>query len=113
MINPNVIKSEILSIQNIPDNERRNMKKIDHTRKKNRVAFLRVIHNYLQESPTEEFIRKEIKRLENRLTKLDELYIKLPDKPKDEREFMKEFKKDNNYKQIKDQIKALNYILHG
>lgn len=113
MITLQRVKGEIVSIESMTKQVWDMLKKSQVKAKKKRLAFLRLIFSYLKHEPKEDYIQKEVNRLGHRIYLLDKLYIEIPDKPKDEREFMKNYKKENNYKGIKEQIKALKFILKG
>lgn len=74
--------------------------------------FLNVCKLYLETEPTEEFIKKEKKRLENRLQLISEGY------KHDERQTLKDQKKDRKdydklmgVSKIKSQLKAIYFLL--
>lgn len=113
MITIKKVQGEIFAIESMPDMAWAELTKMQVNARKKRLSFLKLMRRYLETGPTEAFVQKEADRLEALLNALDQRYIDIPDKPKDEREFMKDFKKEYGYKEIKDKIKALKYILTG
>lgn len=68
---------------------------------------------YIQSNSTTEFIKSEIDRLENRLSKIDADIDKLirPDaKPEAKKAIKKQFYKEYNVGKIQEQLNTLNYL---
>lgn len=75
-----------------------------------RIEFLKLIKNYLIESPTEEFVTKEIQRIENRINALMTLFnAKAYKEPK---KAMEKFERDNGIPHLREQLRALRFILN-
>ncbi len=81
-----------------------NLKRIDK-----RVTFLRIIRNYLELNPSEQFVQSELARLEKREALINKSYEqytpKFPDNKKSE------FRKDNDLVELELQINTLKYIV--
>lgn len=75
-----------------------------------RIEFLKLIKNYLTESPTEEFITKEIQRIEDRINALIALFN--PKAYKEPKTAMQKFERDNGIPKLRDQLRALRFILN-
>lgn len=87
----------------------RDTKKSQLSRILKRLEFLKLIKNYLTESPTEEFIKKEIGRVENRINALMALFNAAA--YKEPKKAMEKFERENGVPRLRDQLRALRFIL--
>jgi len=71
-----------------------------------RCSFLEFIKRYLQSNPSEEFIKKEIARLNSRLSKLDGMIPINATK-----EIIEQYRVENDFKKMKQQVIVLRFIL--
>lgn len=82
-------------------------------RLKSKREKLIICFRYLQSNPTEEFIKTEIARLQNRIEKIDADIDKLirPDaKPEAKKAVKKMYYKEYNVSKIEEQLSTLNYL---
>lgn len=97
-------------IQALLGTNRSSLKKAQVSRIKSRLEFLNLMKDYLTAGPTEEFISKEVKRIEDRINSLMSLFDeKAYKEPKTAR---LKFEKDNGIPHLRSQLKALWYILN-
>ena len=80
----------------------------------NRIEFLKTVKMYIQSEPTEAFCKKELDRLESRVTKLQGDYpvLKNCDR-KTQTAKIKEYEKELGIPALKLQIKTLRFILNN
>lgn len=84
------------------------LKKIQVSRKKNRIEFLKTISNYLETTPTQKFIDLEIDRLQEKIAILSNRFD--PADYKDPRMAFKQHEKDMGIPQLRTQLRTLRYI---
>lgn len=80
------------------------------------IKFLKIVKAYLQSSPTEDFCKKELKRIAGLLTTISERFTKATVGKKfatldEEKTFKKEYEKEYEVKKYKTQVKTLKFIL--
>lgn len=78
------------------------------SRIKNRIAFLRIVEKYLEESPDELYIGREISRIENRINKIIDAFD--PTQYADPTEPKKEYEKEMGISHLRLQLKTLRFI---
>lgn len=112
------IKEEIKKVQTemdfisdfkIPENK----KKFGELKK--RVCFLKEVLMYLETNPSEEFIKNQIKKLENRISSIDFSIVKLFKEGTSRKDInnsphTKKLKKEYNFSTLNKQLNALKYI---
>jgi hypothetical protein len=97
-------------ISKLLETNRRETKRTVLSRILKRLEFLKLIKNYLTENPTEEFVSKEIARIENRINALMALFdAKAYKEPK---KAMEKFERDNGIPKLREQLRALRFILN-
>lgn len=76
---------------------------------------LKLVAAYLKTNPTEEFVKKERDRVDNRLHQIDVLYIKwIPSEQFDsEKRKRKAYDKMHDVHKLLEQLKTLDYILNN
>lgn len=80
-------------------------------RMRKRIQYLKVIRLYLEKSPTIDFIKKEIDRIENRINLIDSHFSH--SEQADEflvKQLKKEYDKENGIPQLRIQLRALRFI---
>lgn len=75
-----------------------------------RLEFLNLMKDYLTTNPTEEFVTKEINRIENRINALMALFD--PTAYKEPKIAMHKFERDNGIPHLREQLRALRFILN-
>lgn len=80
------------------------------------IRFLKIVKSYLLSNPTEEFCKKELKRISGLLAAISERFTKASAGMKfttidEENNFKKEYNKENEVGKYKTQIKTLKFIL--
>lgn len=78
------------------------------SRIRNRISFLRLVEKYLEDSPDELYLGREIKRIENRINKIIEAFD--PTQYADPTEPKKEYEKEMGIPQLRLQLKTLRFI---
>lgn len=81
---------------------------------KKRLPVLLFLQQYLETAPTEEFLRKEVQRLSNRVKEVMKMYVPLDPQHNMNAQISKhkrEFEKIWEIPKIKKQIEALKYLL--
>jgi hypothetical protein len=97
-------------IQALLETNIRELKKAQVSRVRSRLEFLNLIKNYLSENPTEEFVAKEVKRIENKINAIMGQFDKSA--YKEPKPAMLKFERDNKIPHLRDQLKALWFILN-
>jgi hypothetical protein len=97
-------------IQKLLDTNPKDVKRTQLSKIKNRLEFLKVIKNYLLENPTEQFVAKEVKRIEDKINAIMSQFDKSA--YKEPKPAMLKFERDNKIPHLRDQLKALWFILN-
>lgn len=113
MITINKLTEELSTLMLRLDNDGPKMKKMERTKMANRITFLRQTITYLEQDNRQEFLEKELNRLNNRVQLINDGYAdwipaKWFEKEKDK---LKEYLKEMGVPKLKTQIKALRFIL--
>lgn len=106
MLTLNDVKAEMQTVLAIK--EKKDVEKKELNRARKRMRELNLFKQYLETNPDEHFIRKEIGRVSNRielLTPAAAIWMKWDTKKKTE------YSKENGITHLKEQLKALKYIL--
>lgn len=89
----------------------RDVKRVQLSRIKSKLQFLRVVEAYfLSGLPSEEFIKKEIERIEGKITRTMNLFD--ASAYKEPKTAMNKFEKENHIPHLRDQLRALRFILN-
>lgn len=118
MKHPSDIQAELNEITDLLTNkeliELRSINKATQTKMKNKIPLLRLCLNYLKSNPTEEFIEKEIDRIENKIS----LRMMLFDESKFEAlakpvvaKLRKEHEQLHEIKKLRNQVRTLRYLV--
>lgn len=82
------------------------------SRLKKRLQALQFVRSYLLESPSEDYLRSEVKRLQERLVKIQDGFSGwTPPNNIEWKECKKVYENENNVPQIKKQVGFMRYIL--
>jgi hypothetical protein len=106
------IKKEIDSILSLDRNE---MKKREYIKHSKRVSFLNTCLMYIESSPDEQFVLKEITRLQNRIDAIKKQQPAFDLSPyrnsSEEKKLIESYLKEYRVPELNNQLKTLNYIL--
>lgn len=76
-----------------------------------RMQYLKIMHGYLESCPTKEFVKKEIDRIENRITIIDANFSHLAIGHENAiKTARKEYEKENGIPHLRIQLRALRFI---
>lgn len=105
----------LIEVKNIISEQRDVVENSDgprRSRAKNKLQLYLVIEAYLQTTPSEDFVRKELKRVENRLRLINEGFVANPEwEPKRKSAELKQYSRLMNVGQLRDQRRALRIII--
>lgn len=95
------------------ENDGSGMKKMDRTKIANRITFLRTTISYLEQDNREVFLESELERLNTRIQLINDDYsdwipTRYFEKEKDK---LKEYLKVTGVPKLKNQVRALRFIL--
>ncbi len=110
MIKTSEIKQEIKEVEKELANESGGKPSIINRLKK-RLQFLATCKNYIESKPTEEFVKKEVTRLENKINLLTAGFIK-PENidNKTLAKIKSEYDSEMGIKKLRNQLRTLRYL---
>lgn len=100
------VKTEIETLKE--DCKEKGLKRSQLSRKKKRIKFLAIVQAYLETSPDELYLGREIKRIENRINALVDSFD--PTQFKDPKEPKKKYEKEMGIPQLQQQLRTLRFI---
>lgn len=113
MITLQKVNTEIAEIYNT---DRDSLKPGQKSRLKSRLSLLKVVRNYLETAPTEEFCMVEKRRIQRLVTTKSDSFGQWKEGNKDkgqtDKELWKAFEKEYDFKKLRQQIKALGFIIN-
>lgn len=114
MITINKLTEEVSTLRLLLDNDGQKMKKMERTKTANRITFLMTTITYLEQDNREEFLLKELERLNKRSQLIHDGYSDwVPNKYfVKEKDKLAEYLKMMDIPKLKTQIKALRFILN-
>lgn len=100
------VKTEIITLAE--EINQGGLKRPQVSRRKNRIEFLKLVANYLETSPKEQYIELEIDKLQDKIAILSNRFD--ASEYKDSREAFKQHEKDMGIPQLRIQLRTLRYI---
>jgi hypothetical protein len=101
------VKTEIATLREDCKYEKKLSKK---NRMKKRILFLTLVQNYLESSPNELYLGREISRIENRINKIIDSFAYNPDLEDSEKKQKRAFEKEMGIPHLRVQMRTLRYI---